>query len=137
MNDEVDNPKHYQLFADGTQSIDVIRDVLTLEEFMGFCKGNVLKYRLRAGKKDALHQDIAKADTYAKMLAEAIEESRGYAKMLTEVLEESREDDSDYRPEPEIPNHPADLGEKNEAHLLYCNDLLTCPSNVNFPGTSD
>jgi len=68
VNDAVNKPSHYQLFADGTQSIDVIRRALTPEEFVGFCKGNCLKYRLRAGKKDALEQDIAKAETYANML---------------------------------------------------------------------
>ena len=68
VNDAVNKPSHYQLFADGTQSIDVIRRALTPEEFVGFCKGNCLKYRLRAGKKDALEQDIAKAGAYANML---------------------------------------------------------------------
>lgn len=68
MTDAVNKPQHYMLFADGTEAIDIIRKSLTPDEFAGYCKGNVLKYRLRAGKKDALHQDIAKADTYAKML---------------------------------------------------------------------
>lgn len=70
--DAVNKPNHYMLFADGTEAIDVIKASLTTEEFRGYCKGNVLKYRLRAGKKDKLEQDIAKAETYAKMLADAI-----------------------------------------------------------------
>ena len=68
MSDPVNKPHHYMLFADGTEAIDVIRAALTPEEFAGYCKGNVLKYRLRAGKKDKLEQDIAKANTYADML---------------------------------------------------------------------
>ena len=68
MNDPVNRPSHYELFPDGTQAIDVIRAALTPEEFIGYCKGNALKYRLRAGKKDALQQDIDKAETYVAMM---------------------------------------------------------------------
>jgi len=64
--DSVRNPSHYQLF-DGVESIEVIRKVLTKEEFRGFCFGNVLKYRARAGKKDKLEQDIAKAGFYNEL----------------------------------------------------------------------
>lgn len=62
----VEQPKHYEVFPD-LESIDVIRATLTEEEFRGFCKGNTLKYRLRAGKKDDIHQDIAKAEQYVKI----------------------------------------------------------------------
>lgn len=72
MSDVVNKPDHYQLFADGTEAIDVIRRTLSPEEFVGYCKGNVLKYRLRAGKKDKLEQDIAKAETYVRMMAAAL-----------------------------------------------------------------
>ncbi len=71
--DAVNNPKHYDLFADGTQSMDVIEASLTPEEFTGFLKGNCLKYRLRAGKKDKLEQDINKANWYENKLREVIE----------------------------------------------------------------
>lgn len=63
----VTKPKHYMLFPD-LESIDAIQKVLTEEEFRGFLKGNSLKYRFRAGKKDALEQDIAKAEQYEGML---------------------------------------------------------------------
>lgn len=69
--DPVNKPKHYQLFADGTQAIDIIKASLTPEEFAGYCKGNALKYRLRAGNKDKLQQDIDKADWYANKLDES------------------------------------------------------------------
>jgi hypothetical protein len=67
--EEVCNPRHYRLFADGQQAIDIIQGALTPEEFAGYCKGNVLKYRLRAGEKGAggtgnILKDIAKADWY-------------------------------------------------------------------------
>lgn len=59
----VKNPKHYHLIDD-VESIDIIARSMTTEQFMGFCLGNILKYRIRAGKKDSLEQDIAKADQY-------------------------------------------------------------------------
>ena len=68
MSDPVNSPNHYMLFPDGTEAIDIIKAALTPEEFDGYCKGNCLKYRLRAGKKDALQQDIDKAETYVKMM---------------------------------------------------------------------
>ncbi len=65
--DAVNNPKHYDLFP-GEQSIDLIEKCLTPEEFKGFLKGNCLKYRIRAGNKGDLKQDIDKADWYQSKL---------------------------------------------------------------------
>ena len=61
--DAVKSPKHYQVFLD-IEAIDVIAGSMTEEMFKGYCFGNALKYRLRAGKKDALEQDIGKAGEY-------------------------------------------------------------------------
>lgn len=67
----VEHPKYYILFADGSmESIDAIETLLTPEEFRGFLKGNILKYRFRAGGKDDVVQDIRKAQQYNKMLAD-------------------------------------------------------------------
>ena len=46
------------------EPIDVIKKMLTKEEFEGFLKGNSLKYRLRAGYKT--EGDIEKALQYEK-----------------------------------------------------------------------
>lgn len=70
--DAVNNPKHYDTFP-GQQSIDIIRASMTPEEFVGFLKGNFLKYRLRAGEKDALQQDIDKSNWYRNKLFEVTE----------------------------------------------------------------
>lgn len=60
-------PDYYKVA--GMEAIGVIRSSLTDEEFVGFVKGNVLKYRLRAGKKtDDPTEDIRKAETYESML---------------------------------------------------------------------
>lgn len=71
--DPVNNPSHYDLFADGTQSMDIIQRSLFRDEFIGFLKGNCLKYRIRAGKKGELQQDIDKANWYENKLREVIE----------------------------------------------------------------
>lgn len=68
--DEVNNPKHYDLFPN-QQAIDIIQASLTAEEFAGYCKGNALKYRLRAGSKGDALKCIAKADWYQNKLWEA------------------------------------------------------------------
>lgn len=59
----IKNPKYYQIL-EGVESIEVIACSLTSDEWKGFCLGNILKYRIRAGKKDELTQDIGKADFY-------------------------------------------------------------------------
>lgn len=64
--DVVRNPSRYMLFPD-VESIQIIARSFTVEEFRGFCLGNVLKYRLRAGKKDKVEQELAKADFYKEL----------------------------------------------------------------------
>lgn len=66
MNDAVHHPQHYTLPGLDIESVDVIRAVLTPEEFKGWCKGNALKYSLRAGRKDPTKevQDLAKAGVF-------------------------------------------------------------------------
>jgi len=47
--------------------------LLSKDEYIGFCKGNVIKYIVRAGKKDDAKKDIAKAIDYSKNLMEVME----------------------------------------------------------------
>lgn len=68
--DEISNPAHYDLFPDGMQAIDVIRAALTPEEFSGYCKGNFLKYRLRAGEKGPAEKCIGKSEWHRTELRE-------------------------------------------------------------------
>jgi len=60
--DPVNNPAHYT--AGGIETIDYIEAKLTHEEFDGYCRGQVLKYVSRAGKKDDCEQDLRKALWY-------------------------------------------------------------------------
>ena len=69
--DAVHQPNHYMLF-EGVESIQVIARSMTTAEFKGFCLGNVLKYRLRAGKKSEManmEKDLAKANFYSELFA--------------------------------------------------------------------
>ena len=52
----------------GIQPWAVMEAVLTHDEFVGFLKGNVIKYAMRQGKKDS--DDANKARHYAVKLAE-------------------------------------------------------------------
>ena len=72
VHDVVNKPKHYMLFADGMESFDVIALTLDPKEYVGFLKGNILKYRLRAGKKGDADICIAKSDWYAAKLEDFV-----------------------------------------------------------------
>lgn len=66
--DNVKNPAHYNV--GGIETIQVIQMLLTKEEYVGYLKGNVLKYRERAQFKGKADEDYAKAREYKKMLDE-------------------------------------------------------------------
>ena len=51
------------------QPWDVMQAVLTPDEFRGYLKGNVIKYAMRAGRKDG-SDDAGKAQHYRQKLAE-------------------------------------------------------------------
>lgn len=61
------NSKHYELW-ENFEAIDVIKLALTDEEYKGFLKGNILKYRLRVGKKDDVSKEIEKIKDYEREL---------------------------------------------------------------------
>lgn len=57
------------------QPWEVMEAVLTPEEFRGFLKGNILKYSMRAGRKEG-SDDAGKAQHYRQKLAEVMHASR-------------------------------------------------------------
>jgi hypothetical protein len=61
---KVENPKHYQLKS-GRQVKDVIEE--SVDDYISYLRGNVLKYILRAGKKEDTIQDLEKAKEYIKI----------------------------------------------------------------------
>ena len=60
--------QHYKEM--GVQPWDVMEAVLSRDEFIGFLKGNVIKYSMRAGKKDS--DDAGKARHYMMKLREVM-----------------------------------------------------------------
>lgn len=54
------------------QPWDVMEVVLTREEFIGFLKGNYIKYAMRAGSKGDPLEDAAKARHYEQKLNEVL-----------------------------------------------------------------
>lgn len=64
--DAVNHPKHYAVFEQ-LEAIEVIASSMTTEQFYGYCLGNILKYRLRAGGKDDVMQELGKADKYQEL----------------------------------------------------------------------
>ncbi len=66
--DAVINPNHYDMM--GANTIEILAAAMTKAEWRGFCLGNTLKYRIRAGKKDDLKQDIDKANNYERLYEE-------------------------------------------------------------------
>lgn len=73
--DMINNPPHYQL-ANGMQTIDIVKALLTYEEYIGWCKGSALKYQFRAGKKDQSKEaeDYGKAGFFLKEIVSEIKE---------------------------------------------------------------
>ena len=74
-NDNIKSPKHYKLEGLNVESIEVIKSVLGKEGFKSFCKGNTMKYLIRAEKKNGL-EDYRKAKTYLDWYLKEYEEGK-------------------------------------------------------------
>ena len=66
--DPVNHPAHYT--QGGIECIDAIRASMSKEQFLGYCKGNSLKYQWRYEAKGGV-EDLKKAKWYLdRMIAE-------------------------------------------------------------------
>ena len=65
--DEVNHPSHYTKNG-SIECIEAIQASMDLEDFRGYCKGNILKYLWRYESKNNPQQDLAKAEWYLKAL---------------------------------------------------------------------
>jgi hypothetical protein len=72
MSDNVNNPPHYN--KGGVECIEAIESMLTAEEFIGYLRGNSLKYRWRFRYKNGV-EDLYKANWYEDRLIKFIERS--------------------------------------------------------------
>ena len=64
--DPVNHPPHYN--KGGIECIDAIKAMLSPDEFVGYLRGNSLKYRWRMRYKSNPIQDMEKAQWYEKKL---------------------------------------------------------------------
>ena len=64
-NDNVNSPNHYKLDGLEFEAIDLIK--ATVKDFNSFCHGNIIKYVLRANKKNGI-EDFKKAKKYIEMM---------------------------------------------------------------------
>ena len=81
VKDSIINPKHYKIFApedyvdypDGIEYMDLCDKALAhLSGVESHLVGQILKYTLRVGKKDAMEQDATKIQWYATRLVETV-----------------------------------------------------------------
>ena len=70
--DLVNNPPHYNKGA--IECIDAIEAMLTHEEYVGYLRGNSLKYRWRFRYKNGV-QDLEKAKWYEQRLMETLKQN--------------------------------------------------------------
>ena len=74
MADKVNHPEHYN---QGTiECIDAIEAMLSQEEFVGYLRGNSLKYRWRFRYKNGI-EDLRKAEWYERRLLKVLEDKNG------------------------------------------------------------
>jgi hypothetical protein len=72
MADVVEKPAHYN---NGTiECIDYIKDSMSLEEYRGYLRGNVIKYQHRHKYKGKELEDLQKAQWYLNKLIETYKE---------------------------------------------------------------
>ncbi|MCQ4638606.1 DUF3310 domain-containing protein [Anaerovorax odorimutans] len=71
--DPVHHPEHYT--DGGIETIDYMRAKLTPEEFVGYLRGNAMKYLSRAGKKGDVVEDLKKCEWYLNRLIKELEEA--------------------------------------------------------------
>ena len=101
--DNINNAKHYQIC--GFNSIKIIEKILGKEGFVAFCLGNILKYLIRAEKKNKL-EDYKKAAKYLEWIIERehgieinikeMEQELGitWNKIITEIAKDLNVDDA-------------------------------------------
>ena len=62
-------PEHYDAhYLGDVQPIELMQSVMSPEAFMGFLRGNIIKYASRLGKKDDIAKETTKILRYAEWL---------------------------------------------------------------------
>lgn len=71
--DSVNHPSHYT--QGNIECIDAIESALTAEQFIGYLRGQIMKYTWRCGHKKDHVEDVKKAIWYANKLIETLEKN--------------------------------------------------------------
>ena len=74
-NENVNAPQHY--LHGKKETIDVINDCMTGDEFHGYLKGNILKYVSRYKWKGEPLEDLQKASWYLNRLIKEVSDGAG------------------------------------------------------------
>lgn len=71
----IDEPKYYS--KDGLSPVKSFElGLISDDEYIGFCKGNVIKYVVRAGSKEDAIKDIDKAINYLLLWKEFLSKKK-------------------------------------------------------------
>jgi len=74
INDNVNNPKHYN--SGEVECIDAIESMLNSDEYIGYLRGNSMKYRWRMRYKGKAIEDLEKAKWYETRLIDYLKENK-------------------------------------------------------------
>ena len=74
MTDPVNHPDHYT--QGGIECIDAIQASMSHEEFLGYLKGNEIKYIWRYRNKGKEVEDLQKANWYLTKLIDTVRDSK-------------------------------------------------------------
>ena len=113
--DIVSNPDHYKMEGLDIEVKDVIKSALGTVGFLGFYEGNIIKYILRAKKKNGL-EDYKKARQYLDWLIEELDEDvdiDGQMTYLEDVVDQSKPKDENKIAEDSEMNKDITLDEFN------------------------
>lgn len=70
--DTIEQPKHY--ITNGLSPVDCFKQgLVSKEEYIGFCKCNIIKYLCRAEYKENAKTDYEKAQHYIQLLLEIMD----------------------------------------------------------------
>ena len=79
--DNVNNPRHYN--KDGIECIDGIKASMSEKEFLGYLKGNTMKYLWRYDYKQKPLEDLQKAKWYLDKMINIIHNNEEKTKQMT------------------------------------------------------
>ncbi len=77
IDDPVNHPNHYT--QGDVECIDAIQSSMSRDAFVGYLKGNCIKYLWRAGLKNDAIEDIRKAGWYLNKLEEVLKDGEADA----------------------------------------------------------